>query len=363
MFGLRQSKMLATTLVAVLLSSFIPSVSALRVASGSSCTDVCSKWGSATNTTASEISCLDTSYNSTTKGEDFKDCISCELNSTYVDSATGETDVNWGLFNLRYALSTCVFGYPSSISNTSSPCPVACGTIQDAIQYDITDPTVNNIGLWCDTASFADNVISVCEFCYSLTWNQLFLTNFLESIRYNCHYPTTSGDDFAISPTRIFSDDILPSTLSMSHTSSGLSKTDLILVIVIPILAFIILCCGIGTCCFFFIRYRRKRSRENNYQDHLYARWNDTTITTPTPGQDGFDQQKYTDYQAFAQMHAAGYGLHSGFNQEQYGQAHEMYGIKNKGFQEQTNEMVVPAPYTDNEQAPHNFGIDQKHAM
>jgi len=190
MLGLWQSKMSALVL-AVLLST--PAVLGLRVTSGSSCTDSCNKWGAATNTTADEISCVDIAFNSTTKGKDFKDCITCELESTYENDTTGETDVNWGLCmflrepssltaltgtdNLRFAVSTCVFGYPESISNVSSPCPVACGTVQNAVQFDIENPNADNLGAWCDTASFADNVINTCEFCYNLTSNQVYLAN------------------------------------------------------------------------------------------------------------------------------------------------------------------------------------------
>lgn len=104
MLGLWQSKMSALTL-AVLLSNLSPAVLGLRVTSGSSCTDSCNKWGAATNTTADEISCVDSAFNSTTKGQDFKDCITCELESTYEDNTTGETDVNWGLCMFPHELS------------------------------------------------------------------------------------------------------------------------------------------------------------------------------------------------------------------------------------------------------------------
>ncbi|KAJ5632436.1 hypothetical protein N7490_008775 [Penicillium lividum] len=358
MLGLWQSRISALAFAA-LLSCLIPAVLGLRVTSGSSCTDSCNKWGSATNTTADEISCVDAAYNNTVKGRDFKECITCELESTFEDDTTGETDVNWGLYNLRFAISTCVFGYPESISNVSSPCPVACGTVQDAVEFEIDDPTVDNLGAWCDTTSFADNVINTCEFCYNLTTNQLYLANFLESIRYNCHFPTTSGDEFDISPTRIFKESLLPSSLSLTTPGSSSSHVNLGLVIALPVLAFIIICLGIGTCCYFYIRYRRKRTRQSRYQDHLYARWNDTTITTPKQGEWN-QQQVYSDYQSYAQMHAAGYGQHNGFN-EQYGQAHEMYGIhtNKQDIQQQATE-ITPA---QGDQAPHAFGTDQKHAL
>lgn len=84
---------------------------------------------------------------------------------------TAQTD------NLRFAVSSCVFGYPESISNVSSPCPVACGTIEPAVKSDIEDPNYDDLNSWCDSTDFADNVINTCEFCYNLTTNQIYLAN------------------------------------------------------------------------------------------------------------------------------------------------------------------------------------------
>ena len=149
--------------------------------------------------------------------------------------------------------------------------------------------------------------------------------------------------------------------MSLTTPGSSSSNVNLGLVIALPVLAFIIICLGIGSCCYFYIRYRRKRTRQAQHQDHLYARWNDTTISTPKQG--NFDeQQMYTDYQAFAQMHAAGYGQHGGFG-EQYGQAHEMYGMSGGGkqvYSQQTE--IVPAGYSDGSM-PHAIGTDQKHPL
>lgn len=88
--------MLAIVLATILLSSPIPVAQGLRTTSGSPCEDKCNRFGPATNTTTSEIVCLDRQYNQT-KGQDFEECISCQLTSPYVDAHSGETDVNWGL--------------------------------------------------------------------------------------------------------------------------------------------------------------------------------------------------------------------------------------------------------------------------
>lgn len=109
----------------------------------------------------------------------------------------------------------------------------------------------------------------------------------LEALRFDCHFRTPTGTSFAISPARIFTQSLLPSTnpsTTASPDSGGVKN--LPLVIALPILAFVIVVCGTTLCCFFFIRWRRKRARKQRQSSHLYARWNDTTISTPAHGWD-----------------------------------------------------------------------------
>ncbi|KAF3387103.1 hypothetical protein F1880_000817 [Penicillium rolfsii] len=302
-YNLRSHGKLAIALLTVLLSNPIPIVLGLKTTGGSPCASICNKVS--TNTTASEIVCLDNHFDDS-KGKTFEDCVTCQLQSTYVDRLSGETDVNWGLYNLRYAFTTCVFGFPESAANISTPCTVGCGGIQNAVEVDLTTPSANNFNDWCTATGFADNVINDCEFCYNLTYHQVnpqvYMANFLESIRYNCHYKASVGFAFDIAPSRIFTETLLPSSMSFpspTHTGSGVN---LGVVIAVPIVGFIIILCSLGVCCFFFIRWRRKSVRRGRYQDHLYARWNDTSISTPPQAQGGWGSP--------LQMHAAGYGTH-----------------------------------------------------
>lgn len=105
-----------------------------------------------------------------------------------------------------------------------------------------------------------------------------------EALRYNCHFQTPPHSSFAIRPTRIFSKNLLPSTApSKTPSSSGGGVSNLTLVIALPILGFVVIACGTTLCCFFFIRWRRKVARKERQRQssHLFARWNDTTISTP----------------------------------------------------------------------------------
>lgn len=89
---------------------------AIRAVKNSPCEAKC---GDISNTTASDIVCTDADYGTPT-GQIFAECITCQLNSTTLDPETGESDLKWLLYNLRYAMSTCLWGIPNNkyVQNT-----------------------------------------------------------------------------------------------------------------------------------------------------------------------------------------------------------------------------------------------------
>jgi hypothetical protein len=89
----RSASLLGAALL--LLGHITPVVIGLKTTPGSPCANVCNKVSS--NTTASEIVCLDEQFSQTTKGSDFQNCVECQLESTYGDSSSGQRDVEWGL--------------------------------------------------------------------------------------------------------------------------------------------------------------------------------------------------------------------------------------------------------------------------
>lgn len=95
--------------------------------------------------------------------------------------------------NLRYAFSTCVYGYPGSQGNTSTPCLVSCQPMFSAIEYDLQSPNSVTFDTFCGVPSFADNLIDMCEFCYSLTSTQRFLANCSSTLRYTLFSTVSDG--------------------------------------------------------------------------------------------------------------------------------------------------------------------------
>jgi hypothetical protein len=99
----------------------IPVAQALLVVPSSpQCADLC---GNALGSTSgSEMTCDDASYASSLGGATFKACLACELNSTYYDSKTKQSDLDFAIYNFRYALSWCLFGFDNNTATSNTPC-------------------------------------------------------------------------------------------------------------------------------------------------------------------------------------------------------------------------------------------------
>lgn len=100
-------------------AAFASSATAILVTDGSSCDDQCGNVLSAT--TGADIECNQNDYGSAA-GIVYKNCMNCELSSTYYNTQTNETDQQWMLYNARYALSYCMWGEPGNVDVGDSPC-------------------------------------------------------------------------------------------------------------------------------------------------------------------------------------------------------------------------------------------------
>lgn len=93
-FGI--AKMTARRLVtATFLLTCLQAVLSFQHVPNSPCTDVCS--GNPQNTLEKDVVCFDTDYTDNKDGEALRNCVACELNSTAVDTANNQSDVEWAL--------------------------------------------------------------------------------------------------------------------------------------------------------------------------------------------------------------------------------------------------------------------------
>jgi hypothetical protein len=104
------------------LSLLLPTLSRalLVVPSSPQCAAQCGNVLSSTS--GAEITCDDADYGSATYGATFQSCLSCELSSTYFDPKTNQSDLQAALYNFRYALAWCLFGFDNNTAISDTPC-------------------------------------------------------------------------------------------------------------------------------------------------------------------------------------------------------------------------------------------------
>ncbi|WEW59231.1 hypothetical protein PRK78_004700 [Emydomyces testavorans] len=255
------------------LSSLLTSTTlGLRFTPGSPCADACGTHN--TNITGDEVVCRDVEFSTTPEGTRFQDCVKCELRSTHEDRESYQSDLKWGLYNLRYAFSSCIFNFPTHKQSLSTPCQVTCNSLQEAIEYGLVNPRPQAAYDFCGLDSLSDDFVTKCALCFSFI---------LEAVRDGCRSKVPAGHPFVIDPDRIFNTTLLPPTTKSISPTGGAShgKKALVIVIVLPIVGFLILCLITCFCCFFFIRRRRRKARRTSQTSHLHERWNDTSMATP----------------------------------------------------------------------------------
>jgi hypothetical protein len=147
------------------------------------------------STSGNDLVCSDGGYNTVT-GQTFQNCINCEISSTFVDSTSQESDLQWLLCklssyilamlkaltpisfidNLRYAVSWCLFGYPNNTNIADTPCitSFACGKLQAAVAYAGLAKNASQYG-YCSV--WQSDQLPKCQACLAQLGNEFYLSN------------------------------------------------------------------------------------------------------------------------------------------------------------------------------------------
>ncbi|MCJ1225330.1 hypothetical protein MMC12_001979 [Toensbergia leucococca] len=267
---------------ALLVTLTIPHTTALEVLPDSSCLATCTKNSASPSTDGSDITCYDPGYNDTAVGTSFQNCVSCELQGQTTDRASGQTDLGTALYNMRYAVDWCLYGFPQPNSQTASnPCIESCAKLSPSMETNILTPNVSTPYDYCQNTDFSANV-GICAYCISLVPNQLYLSNFLNVLKSTCQTLPANNTPFAIPPSQIFTLSP-PSTYSTSASTTSSSSsslplsTKLAIGITIPIVIILLLAFGL----YWYSRLRN--SRPSRFQEsYLHSRFGDPTISSPS---------------------------------------------------------------------------------
>ncbi|KUI56776.1 hypothetical protein VP1G_04115 [Cytospora mali] len=190
------------------------SASAILVTQGSPCDDQCGNVLSAT--TGPDIECDQNNYGSAA-GIVYKNCMNCELSSTYYSTELNQTDQQWLLYNARFALSYCMFGEPGNVVVDDSPCITsrACGSLEQALEYGNFSTSVGAYD-YCSEWDLSE-FVSGCVNCLRSS-EEDYLANLVTLLQVGCDQQPSPGDTVGVKGG-IFS------TTKMNETTPSLQNT------------------------------------------------------------------------------------------------------------------------------------------
>ncbi|KAI1505625.1 hypothetical protein F5X99DRAFT_367241 [Biscogniauxia marginata] len=168
-----------STLITILWGAFAPNISAILVADGSPCGTSCGNVLDAT--TDDMIVCDEASYPLTSQGQVFESCISCESTSSYstTEDSKNVSDLQYMLYNMRYATAKCLYEAATSPCITS----FACGPLMEAVEYGNLSSQVTPYG-YC--SRWSDYQLEKCSDCLTNGDNGNFLRNFMAILSGAC---------------------------------------------------------------------------------------------------------------------------------------------------------------------------------
>jgi len=226
-------------------------------------------------TTGADIVCNNGDFSGTAAGQTFQSCVTCQLGSTYVDPVTKQTDLQWALYNLRYAMSWCLFGFPNNTNVGDTPCitSTACGPLENAIEFDSLSSDASAYA-YCSLFTVAS--IPKCNDCLSVQTSQYYLLNFMTALNGACQQMPPTGQTlslqgslFSLTATNITSPTGTPNS---SYKPSG-SKVGLGVKIGIAIGCSLVV---LGIAGFCIVRRGRQRRRSlllKHQQETGYSAW------------------------------------------------------------------------------------------
>ncbi|MCJ1367335.1 hypothetical protein MMC16_006467 [Acarospora aff. strigata] len=151
------------------------------------------------STQTHDLICEDWQYsgaNATGAGRKWKECIECESSSSRFDLPSGENDVYWFLFNIKFTVDWCIFGYPSNPDTTaaSTTCGDACNNLKPMTTYQLLQTDMSLQYSYCryGNGSFLADVAN-CTKCLANVPGAQVLSNYLHAMSDGCQQQPGNG--------------------------------------------------------------------------------------------------------------------------------------------------------------------------
>ncbi|TGJ80908.1 hypothetical protein E0Z10_g7860 [Xylaria hypoxylon] len=272
--------------------SFLPDGTALQVTPGSTCAAFCLDnpesdplSPGSSNTTPGDITCTDDSFDNSAKGIKFKNCLDC-LQKSNVTSDT-ESDVSWFLYNIRYSVDVCLFGFPNASSEVlSSPCTInwACQPLKKALEAGSLDATRDQFEYCAADGNFSSsNNVDDCIQCFASSPNQGHLSNFMTALKAGCEQKPAPGELIGLSSSLFTGSSVNittpPSEILSNNKDTGFGITSTGAIVGISLGAGLLFFGGLAL--FWVYRRRQKRLYTGTFGPHDDPRTGNRSITPP----------------------------------------------------------------------------------
>ncbi|KAI0377932.1 hypothetical protein F5Y04DRAFT_167962 [Hypomontagnella monticulosa] len=284
--------MISSLVILLCLSFSQQQTVALQVTPGSSCSAVClddsngDPAGSSTN--SSDIVCNDQEYSTTVSGIRFKNCVECLQESHAMTDK--ENDVSWYLYNIRYSVDVCLYGFPNATKTISSPCDIdyACRPLKKALEIGNLNPNNGTQLDYCsaDGGVFNGSHLQDCVQCFRSSPNQFYLSNFLTALKAGCEQTPQPGNLIGLSGSLFtqFEVNITAPPQNQTEAANDTSSTTMTTGAIVGIVVGAVLLFLGGTGLFWV--YHRKQ--KYLYGDSLGSDGGRKSITPPLPPAGGY---------------------------------------------------------------------------
>ncbi|KAI2641509.1 hypothetical protein GGS26DRAFT_585900 [Hypomontagnella submonticulosa] len=279
--------MISSLAILLCLLSLQQKTAALKVTPGSTCAAVClddsngDPSGSSTNST--DIVCDDQEYSTTANGIRFKNCVECLQESHAMTDE--ENDIFWYLYNLRYSVDVCLYGFPNATKTISSPCDIdyACRPLKNALEIGNLNPNNGSQLDYCtaNSGAFTGSHLQDCIQCFRSSPNQFYISNFLTALKAGCEQKPQPGNLIGLSGSLFtqFEVNITATPQNQTDTSNDTSDTTMTTGAIVGIVVGAVLLFLGGTGLFWV--YHRKQ--KYLYGDTLGSEGGRKSITPPPP--------------------------------------------------------------------------------
>ena len=259
---------MATMPRALIISALLRASSAILVTEDSPCSTSCGN--ALSSTPLDELVCSENDYAGTSQGTVFMNCVTCESTSNFTnpEGEPATSDLQAMLYNMRSALSYCVFETDSNPCLTST----ACGPLLDALQHENLAPNATAYG-YCSVWNRPQ--VDQCSTCLVHLDGGVFLNNYLQVLHGACDLllqpPATIPLDGEIFSTTEQVNVTQPTPTSTFNSDARVGQLSYGVIAGIAIGAVVVLLIIMG--CFVVLNGKRKRKAYLRQRERFQKNW------------------------------------------------------------------------------------------